>query len=68
MSAITPAYVAENAPTKARGRITGLFRELLVIGQTIAYWLGYGVAKTIHKSTRRWKIPFGVQMIPLAFS
>jgi len=36
---------------------------LLVISQTVAYWLGYGGVKTIPKSTKQWKIPLGVRMI-----
>jgi hypothetical protein len=33
-------FVSEAAPPKIRGRIAGLFQEMLVIGSTFAYWLG----------------------------
>lgn len=64
MSSITPVFVAENCPPAVRGRITGLFQEFLVIGSTFAYWLDYGVALTVHKSTKQWRIPVGIQLIP----
>jgi MFS family permease len=57
-------YVSENAPPKQRGRIAGLFQELLVIGSTFAYWLDYGVSLHIKPSGRQWRIPVGIQIIP----
>lgn len=39
-SAVMSVFVSEAAPPKIRGRIAGLFQELLVIGSTFAYWLG----------------------------
>lgn len=44
MSSIAPVFVSENCPPRQRGRIAGLFQEFLVIGSTLAYWLGYGVS------------------------
>jgi len=67
MSSITPVFVAENCPPAVRGRITGLFQEFLVIGSTFAYWLDYGVALHIKPSTRQWRIPVGIQLIPGGF-
>jgi sugar porter (SP) family MFS transporter len=64
MSSITPVFVSENAPPKTRGRIAGLFQEFLVIGSTFAYWLDYGVSLHIPASTRQWRIPVGIQLIP----
>ena len=63
MSSITPVFVAENCPPEVRGRITGLFQELLVIGSTFAYWLDYGVSLHIPVSTKQWRIPVGLQII-----
>jgi len=60
MSAVMSVYVSENAPPKHRGRIAGLFQEMLVIGSTFAYWLDYGVALHIPESTRQWRIPVSV--------
>lgn len=39
-SAVMSVFVSEAAPPKIRGRIAGLFQEMLVIGSTFAYWLG----------------------------
>ncbi|OQV08498.1 hypothetical protein CLAIMM_12761 [Cladophialophora immunda] len=64
MSSITPVFVAENSPARVRGRITGLFQEFLVLGTTVSYWLDYGVAKNIPKSSKQWRIPLGVQLVP----
>ena len=64
MSSITPVFVAENCPPAVRGRITGLFQEFLVFGSTFAYWLDYGVALTIKESTKQWRVPVAIQLIP----
>ena len=64
MSAITPVFVSENCPPAQRGRIAGLFQEFLVIGSTFAYWLDYGVALRISVSTKQWRIPVGLQLVP----
>jgi len=67
MSAVTPVFVAENCPPAVRGRITGLFQEFLVVGSTFAYWLNYGVALHIKPSTKQWRIPVAIQLIPGGF-
>jgi MFS family permease len=63
LSGVMSVYVSENAPPKIRGRIAGLFQEMLVIGSTFAYWLDYGVAKHIPTSTRQWRIPVAIQLV-----
>lgn len=64
MSSITPVFVSENCPPETRGRVAGLFQEFLVIGSTFAYWLGYGVSLRIPPSTKQWRVPVAVQLIP----
>lgn len=64
MSSITPVFVSENCPPQIRGRVSGLFQEFLVIGSTFAYWLDYGAALHIPKSTKQWRVPVAIQMIP----
>ena len=64
LSSVMSVFVSENAPARQRGRIAGLFQEFLVIGSTFAYWLDYGVARTLVSSTKQWRIPVGVQLIP----
>ncbi|KAI4711168.1 hypothetical protein J4E89_003733 [Alternaria sp. Ai002NY15] len=67
MSSITPVFVSENAPPALRGRIAGLFQEFLVIGSTFAYWLDYGVALHMPTSTKQWRVPVSIQLIPGGF-
>ncbi|EFQ85182.1 hypothetical protein CFE70_010002 [Pyrenophora teres f. teres 0-1] len=67
MSSITPIFVSENAPPAVRGRIAGLFQEFLVIGSTFAYWLDYGVALHMPVSTKQWRVPVAIQIIPGGF-
>ncbi|KAL6815298.1 general substrate transporter [Trichoderma sp. SZMC 28013] len=64
MSAITPVFVSENCPPAIRGRVAGLFQEFLVIGSTFAYWLDYGVSLHIKQSTKQWRVPVGLQLVP----
>ncbi|KAK4546850.1 hypothetical protein LTR36_001582 [Oleoguttula mirabilis] len=64
MSAVMSVYVSENCPARQRGRISGLFQEFLVIGSTFAYWLDYGVSLHIPTSTKQWRVPVAIQMIP----
>ncbi len=64
MSSIMPLFVSENCPPSIRGRVSGLFQEFLVIGSTFAYWLDYGVALHIPTSTRQWRVPVAIQLIP----
>ncbi|KAF2766127.1 quinate permease [Teratosphaeria nubilosa] len=64
LSSVMSVYVSENAPPKQRGRIAGLFQELLVIGSTFAYWLDYGVSLHIKPSTKQWRVPVAIQLIP----
>ncbi|EOA82544.1 hypothetical protein ACJQWK_04416 [Exserohilum turcicum] len=67
MSSITPVFVSESAPPAVRGRITGLFQEFLVIGSTFAYWLGYGVNLHMPSTTKQWRVPVSIQLIPGGF-
>ena len=64
MTSITPVFVSENAPANVRGRIAGLFQEFIVVGVMISYWLDYGVSLHIHATTRQWRIPVALQIIP----
>ena len=35
-----------------------------MIGSTFAYWLDYGVALRIPVSTKQWRVPVAIQLIP----
>lgn len=52
-SAVMSVFVSEAAPPKIRGRIAGLFQEMLVIGSTFAYWLGKLLLESHSKFARR---------------
>lgn len=60
----TPVYVSENCPPRVRGKITGLFQEFLVLGVCVSYWLDYGVAKHLPSTTKQWRIPVALQLVP----
>lgn len=64
MSSITPVFVSETSPAHVRGRIAGAFQLMLVTGATLAYWIVYGVSINIPESTKQWRIPVAVQIIP----
>lgn len=63
LSSVMSVYVSENAPPKLRGRIAGLFQELLVIGSTFAYWLDYGVNLHMASNTKQWRVPVSIQLV-----
>lgn len=64
MSSITPVFVSETSPAHVRGRIAGAFQLMLVTGATLAYWIDYGVSIHISESTKQWRIPVAIQIIP----
>ncbi|KAL9049047.1 MAG: hypothetical protein Q9162_007418 [Coniocarpon cinnabarinum] len=64
MTSITPVFVSENAPANVRGRIAGLFQEFIVVGVMISYWLDYGVSLHIPASTKQWRVPVAIQIVP----
>ncbi|RAL64168.1 hypothetical protein DID88_002061 [Monilinia fructigena] len=47
------------------GNVEHYAGEFLVLGSTFAYWLNYGVALHIPKSTKQWRIPVAIQLIPV---
>ncbi|KAL7410405.1 putative high-affinity glucose transporter of the major facilitator superfamily [Mrakia frigida] len=65
MSTVCPTYVSEMAPKQVRGRITGLFQIVVVVGVAAAYWLEYVISVTPTKnSSASWQIPIGFQCVP----
>ncbi|KAJ8507726.1 hypothetical protein ONZ45_g9935 [Pleurotus djamor] len=64
ISAVGPTYISECAPKEARGRITGIFQIMVVVGVMFSYFVNYGISLHIHGGTQVWKIPFGIQLIP----
>ena len=40
MSMVCPTYASEIAPKEIRGRVTGLFQIVVVVGVAFSYWVG----------------------------
>ncbi|PAV16773.1 general substrate transporter [Pyrrhoderma noxium] len=64
ISAVAPAFVSECSPKNVRGRITGLFQILVVIGVMISYFVNFGISQHNPVGPRVWQIPFGLQLVP----
>lgn len=65
---VCPTYASEIAPAKIRGRITGLFQIVVVVGVAFSFWINYAV--TFMSSSRgavQWQIPIGFQLVPVGF-
>ncbi|KZO91790.1 putative high-affinity glucose transporter of the major facilitator superfamily [Calocera viscosa TUFC12733] len=65
MTMLAPTYVAESAPANVRGRITGIFQVIVVLGVAISYWITYGVNLNIPVSSAQWRIPIAFQFVPV---
>ncbi|WRT66794.1 uncharacterized protein IL334_003757 [Kwoniella shivajii] len=64
MSMVCPTYVSELSPKHIRGRITGLFQVVVVIGVAASYWITYGV-QHMAPTSMQWRIPVGFQLVPV---
>ena len=64
MSTVCPTYVSELSPAHIRGRITGLFQVIVVIGVAASYWITYGV-QFLKPTSMQWRIPVGFQLVPV---
>ncbi|KAK8845347.1 hypothetical protein IAR55_006060 [Kwoniella newhampshirensis] len=68
MSAVCPTYASEIAPKEIRGRITGLFQIVVVIGVAFSYWINYGVTfMNQNRGNIVWRVPIGFQLVPVGF-
>ncbi|AFR98131.2 sugar transporter [Cryptococcus neoformans] len=68
MSAVCPTYASEIAPKEIRGRITGMFQVIVVIGVAFSYWINYGVTfMDQNRGNIVWRIPIGFQLVPVGF-
>ncbi|WVQ80303.1 hypothetical protein IAT38_002408 [Cryptococcus sp. DSM 104549] len=66
MSAVCPTYASEIAPKEIRGRITGLFQIVVVVGVAVSYWINYGVTfMDQNRGNIIWRIPIGFQLVPV---
>ncbi|KAJ5089165.1 hypothetical protein N7532_007849 [Penicillium argentinense] len=60
---IVPLYTAEMAPKSIRGQLGSMFQFFFTLGVMTSYWVDYGVSK-MSSSTKQWRIPVGLQLIP----
>ncbi|BEI86383.1 hypothetical protein CcaverHIS002_0606700 [Cutaneotrichosporon cavernicola] len=66
MSTVCPTYASEIAPKEIRGRITGLFQIVVVIGVAFSFWINYGVSfMDASAGAMQWRIPIGFQIVPV---
>lgn len=62
-SIAVPAYIAEIAPAKHRGRLGAMFQFQIVFGILVAFFCNYMIAGT---SEHDWRWMLGVEIIPAA--
>lgn len=66
MSSACPTYASEIAPKEIRGRITGLFQIVVVVGVAFSFWISYGVSyMDPAKGPMQWRVPIGFQLVPV---
>lgn len=61
---IIPMYSAEMAPKDIRGQLGSLFQFFFTLGVAVSYWVDYGAAQHIPSSTRQWRVPVALQLVP----
>ncbi|KAF5358983.1 hypothetical protein D9758_004837 [Tetrapyrgos nigripes] len=57
-----PAYVVEMSPPQWRGRLTGLYNTFYYTGSILCTGIAIGTGKLL--STRSWRSPLAIQIIP----
>lgn len=57
-------YSAEMAPKEIRGQLGSLFQFFFTLGVAVSYWVDYGAAQHIPSSTRQWRVPVALQLVP----
>ena len=65
LTMMIPLYQSELAHPSIRGRVTALQQFMLGIGALLASWVAWGTF--IHfpaSSSKQWRIPLGIQIIP----
>jgi sugar porter (SP) family MFS transporter len=66
MSCVCPTYASEIAPKEIRGRITGLFQIVVVVGVAFSFWINYAVSfMDPSVGAKQWRIPIGFQLVPV---
>lgn len=61
---IIPMYSAEMAPKEIRGQLGSMFQFFFTLGVMVSYWVDYGVSSHMEPSSKQWRIPVGLQLVP----
>ncbi|KAF2090704.1 MFS quinate transporter-like protein QutD [Saccharata proteae CBS 121410] len=65
ISAVVPTYIGENVNKEIRGRCVGTMQLFNVAGIMLSYFVNYGISQNISgDGSAKWRIPFGLQMLP----
>ncbi|MDX1404612.1 MAG: sugar porter family MFS transporter [Woeseiaceae bacterium] len=60
-SIVVPAYIAEIAPAKYRGRLVVLYQFQIVFGILLAYFSNYALSEFLHLN---WRYMLGAEVLP----
>ncbi|KAJ6446789.1 mannose-6-phosphate receptor, binding protein [Purpureocillium lavendulum] len=61
---IIPMYTAEMAPKHLRGRLGSGFQLAFTLGVLVSYFVDYGVSAHVPSTSKQWRIPVGLQLVP----
>lgn len=61
---IIPMYSSEMSPKEIRGRCGSFFQLFFTLGVFTSYWVDYGAKTNMPSSTKQWRIPVGLQLVP----
>ncbi|CDH50517.1 general substrate transporter [Lichtheimia corymbifera JMRC:FSU:9682] len=64
LSMVVPLYLTEIATPSSRGRFIAFHQLCIVLGISVDFWITFGC--TSLQTSRSWRIPLGVQLIPNA--
>ncbi|KAL9087889.1 MAG: hypothetical protein Q9165_006451 [Trypethelium subeluteriae] len=64
LTMIVPLYQAELAHPSIRGRVTALQQFMLGVGALVASWVAFGAWDFPDSSSKQWRLPLGIQIIP----
>ncbi|KAL1408787.1 hypothetical protein Q8F55_005600 [Vanrija albida] len=64
-TAVIPTFISEYSPPAIRGQLTGFFEVMYQAGALVGFWINFGINTHMDvTSTKSWKIPMAVQLIP----